>query len=124
MVARNTTSSASPRFLPISAVMVSMMMNSIYLSDWANRLVPAGNLARSLSSRLPRLFINPIMSVRFSVFLCERGSDKSLILGFVFGYKRVINIRYRVKYGARVLGQLSDSRTSYYAPVTIVKRAG
>ena len=28
-----------------------------------------------------------------------------------------------VKYGAKVLGQLSDSRTSYYPPVTIVQRA-
>ena len=67
-----------------------MMMNSIYLSDWANSLVPGGNLARSLSNTSLRSFINPTMLVRFSVFLCERGSDKSLILGLVLGYRRNI----------------------------------
>ena len=31
---------------------------------------------------------------------------------------------YDIKYGAKVLGQLCDSRTSYIASVTIVQRAG
>ena len=31
---------------------------------------------------------------------------------------------HKIKYGAKVLGQLSDSGTSYIASVTIVQRAG